>query len=266
MDLQEIRAIASEIAREAGQETLRYFQQASLKIKNKGVFDVVTEGDTASEAIVTRAITERFPTHHIIGEEGGGMGAAKETAEYAWHIDPIDGTTNYAAGIPYYSVSIALADKDNNLLVGVIYNPVTQELFSAAAGHGATLNGEPIHVTGHVETLQDAVLATGFPYHKATNPDNNIKRFNVIELEVRAVRCFGSAALDLAYVASGRLAGYWESFLNSWDCYAGILLVREAGGTVTDYDGNEANLTGRTLIATNGKIQAALQDMIQANG
>lgn len=263
MDLQDIRRIASEIAREAGQETLRYFQQSSLKIKNKGVFDVVTEGDTAAEAIVTRAIMEHFPEHHIIGEEGGGMGADKASAQYAWHIDPIDGTTNYAAGIPYYSVSIALADRDNNVLVGVVYNPVTQELFSAAAGHGATLNDEPMHVTPLTESLEDAVLATGFPYHRATNPDNNINRFNAIEMNVRAVRCLGSAALDLSYVASGRLSGYWESFLNSWDCYAGILLVREAGGTVTDYDGQESGLTGRTLIATNGKIHAALKDIVQ---
>ena len=175
-------------------------------------------------------------------------------AEYAWYVDPIDGTTNFASNLPFFSVSIALAGRDLVPLVGVVYNPVYGEMFSAARGFGATFNGRPIHVTGTAE-LSRAVLSTGFSYDRHTAAYNNLAQWEAMLMEARDMRRFGSAALDLAFVAAGRLDGYWERPLHSWDCLAGLLLVEEAGGQTSDYSGGKANLySGAEVVATNGLL------------
>jgi myo-inositol-1(or 4)-monophosphatase len=196
-----------------------------------------------------------------VAEEGGGSGASAEEAEYFWYIDPVDGTTNFANNIPYFAVSIAMADRHMNPLVGVVLNPVYNELFSAARGYGATLNGKTLHVSS-AETLNKSILCTGFPYSRVTNPDNNLNRWANFLPRVRDLRRFGSAALDLCFVAAGRFDGYWESWLNPWDCMAGMICVLEAGGTITDYSGGTKNLNGSQLVVSNGRIHAQMLDVI----
>jgi myo-inositol-1(or 4)-monophosphatase len=262
VNLQAVRGTAAGIARMAGAELLRYYGQSHEEITKSNDYDIVTEGDRASEAVIVPALMKAFPDHAIISEEGGGT--SNEQAEYLWYIDPIDGTTNFAKDIPHFSVSIALADRSGTPLVGIVLNPVTNELFSAARGYGAALNGQTIHVSS-IDTLGKAVLATGFPYDRATNPENNVGRWNAFLPHVRDLRRFGSAALDLCYVACGRFDGYWESWLNPWDCMAGILCVLEAGGKITDYKGSTASITGREMIASNGHLHEIMLQMIMKN-
>lgn len=255
-DLQSIRAAAEAIAVRAGEAVMQYFDQPHEEEVKSNIFDVVTEGDKASEAVIIPALREAFP-YPIVSEEGGG-GAADDAAEYRWFVDPIDGTTNFATNLPFFSISIALADRHLNPVVGVVYNPVYRELFSAAKGHGATLNGRPIHVT-NTSDLKHAVLSTGFSYHRHTVEDNNLRQWEQMLMAVRDLRRFGSAALDLCFVAAGRLDGYWEKHIHSWDCLAGILCVMEAGGRATDYSGGtERLLTGEELVATNGRLHEAV--------
>jgi myo-inositol-1(or 4)-monophosphatase len=239
LDLQSIRQTASQIAREAGKVQMRYFNNPSLKQTVKSIHtDIVTEADQAAEALIVPALHGAFPHHHIVGEEGSAVGTSPEEADYFWYIDPIDGTTNFANGIPYFSVSIALTDKHRQPLVGVVYNPVSNELFSAASGFGATLNDRPMRVTAKID-LSQCVVASGFPYHKATSEDNNLREWSTLLVRTRDLRRTGSAALDLCYVAAGRYDGYWEQSLNAWDFLAGVICVREAGGIVSDYTGNQ---------------------------
>lgn len=261
MSLNAIRGTVTGIIRLAGAEVMRYFDQPHEETIKQNINDIVTEGDHASEAVIVPALLRAFPGHHIVTEEGGGMGAPAEEAEFFWYIDPIDGTTNFANDIPHFSISIALTDRERNPLVGVVLNPATNELFSAAAGCGATLNGRRLRVSS-TDSLSKAVLATGFPYNRATNPENNIQLWNTFLMQARDVRRFGSAALDLCYVAAGRFDGFWESWLNPWDCLAGIVCVHEAGGVVTDYHGGTHNLNGRQLVASNGHLHADILRII----
>lgn len=265
MNLQAVRGTAAGIARMAGTEILRYFGQAHEESTKSNFYDIVTEGDHASEAVILPALLKAFPDHHIVTEESGGKGASADEAEYFWHIDPIDGTTNFSKNIPHFAVSIALADRQGSPLVGIVFNPVTNELFSAALGFGAALNNQPIRVSD-TSTLDKAVLATGFPYNRATNPENNVRRWNAFLPHVRDLRRFGAASLDLCYVACGRFDGYWESWLNTWDCMAGIVCVLEAGGSITDYSGRTESITGRQIIASNGTaLHEAMRQVITEN-
>lgn len=256
LDLQAVRQTAARIACQGGEVQLRYFNNPSLKQTIKSVHtDIVTEADQAAEALIVPALHAAYPDHHIVGEEGSAVGAPPEEAQYFWYIDPIDGTTNFANGIPYFSVSIALANKNRQPLVGVVYNPVSDELFSAAKDFGATLNDRAIHVTTKSD-LSQCVIASGFPYHKATSEDNNLREWATLLVRTRDLRRTGSAALDLCYVAAGRYDGYWEQSLNAWDFLAGVICVREAGGTVSDYMGNQNPdifYHGR-ILASNGLI------------
>lgn len=254
MDLQSIRAAAETIAVRAGETVMPYFNQPHQETVKTNIYDVVTEGDKAAEAVLIPALQEAFPQHGIVSEEGGvGLIAASE-AEYSWYVDPIDGTTNFANNLPFFAVSIALADRAFNPLVGVVYNPVSRELFSAAKDCGATLNNNRIHVTRN-DALNRAVLSTGFSYERHTQPDNNLRAWEAMLMAARDMRRFGAAALDLCFVAAGRLDGYWERYIHSWDCLAGILCVTEAGGMATDYSGGTAKLlTGEELVATNGLL------------
>jgi myo-inositol-1(or 4)-monophosphatase len=253
------------IARAAGEIILRHFA-APIPTSVKGTrSDIVTAADTEAEACIVAALRARFPDHHIVGEEGGGQGAPAADALYHWFVDPVDGTVNFAAKLPHFCTSIALATPDRQPLLGVVYDPTRRELFTAVKGRGATLNGQPLHVT-QTAGLNDAVVSTGFPYDKHTNPDNNLKEWTAFLKHIRGERRLGSAALDLCYVAAGRLDGYWEKDLKTWDVMAGLLIAREAGGTVTDYQGgpNPQSQDRGRYVASNGRIHAAMLAVLQS--
>lgn len=241
------------IAREAGALLMEHFARR-VTIEYKGEVDLVTAADRASEKLVVERLRARWPQHGIVAEEG----TRSETgADYRWYVDPLDGTTNFAHGYPVFCVSIALVrEKDGQLEVGVLYDPTRDELFAAERGHGATLNGKPIHVS-RTSRLQESILGTGFPSHKRhKNP--NIFFYHQITLRSHGVRRAGSAALDLANVACGRYDGFWEFNLNPWDTAAGVLIVQEAGGTVTRFDGTPFRLDSREVLASNGLIHQEL--------
>jgi myo-inositol-1(or 4)-monophosphatase len=267
MDLQAVRATASEIARAAGAVLMEKFEQPHQERTKKNVTDIVTEADLASEAVVLPRLTKAFPDHHIVSEEGGGAGIGKsaEEAEYFWYVDPLDGTSNYASNIPFFSVSIGLADKHMNPLVGVVYDPFSDELYSAALGHGATRNDKPIRVSQQT-ALRQSMLCSGFPYESINSPDSNIAEWKAFTMQSRGLRRFGSIALELSYVASNRLEGLWERSVNAWDVMAGIIIVREAGGTVTDYDGQESHTVhdGKQVLASNGHIHQQMLDVLSS--
>ncbi|MDI1249974.1 MAG: inositol monophosphatase family protein [Lacunisphaera sp.] len=253
------------IARAAGEIILRHFA-APIPTSVKGTrSDIVTAADTEAEACIVAALRARFPDHHIVGEEGGGQGAPAAAAPYHWFVDPIDGTVNFAAKLPHFCTSIALATPDRQPLLGVVYDPNRRELFTAVKGRGAELNGRPLHVT-QTAGLNDAVVSTGFPYDKHTNPDNNLKEWTAFLKHIRGERRLGSAALDLCYVAAGRLDGYWEKDLKTWDVMAGLLIAREAGGTVTDYQGGSdpQRLERGRYVASNGRIHAVMLAVLQS--
>jgi len=240
------------IAREAGALLMTHFTRRTT-FEYKGEVDLVTEADRGSEKLITERLRARWPEHDLVGEEG----ARSETgADYRWYVDPLDGTTNFAHGYPVFCVAIALVHKDGQLEVGVLYDPTRDEMFSAERGHGATLNGKPIRVST-MRRLAESLLATGFPSQKRhSNP--NIHFYQQITLRSHGVRRAGSAALDLANVACGRYDGFWEFNLNPWDTAAGALLVQEAGGRVTRFDGSPFRLDSREVLASNGLIHQEL--------
>jgi myo-inositol-1(or 4)-monophosphatase len=238
---------AVEIAQEAGKILREEFDRPA-QITYKGDVDLVTQADKRSEQAIVERLTKYFPDHSVAAEEGTGRESA---SEFRWHVDPLDGTTNFAHGYPCFCVSIALAHKDS-VLAGVIYNPIYNELYAAARGEGATLNGSKISVS-KIETLATSLLCTGFPVHKRlANP--NIHYYWDFTLRSHGVRRDGSAALDLACVAAGRFDGFWEFGLQKWDTAAGMLLVEEAGGKVSDFSGQRYALGGPLILATNGLI------------
>jgi myo-inositol-1(or 4)-monophosphatase len=247
---------AEAIAREAGALLLDYFHRG-VHAEYKGDVDIVTEADRASEKLITERLHEAFPTHGIYGEEGTRTGL---DCEYRWYVDPLDGTTNFAHGFPIFCVVLGCErraaglrpSEDGEMVAGVIYDPTRDEMFSAEHGQGAKLNGLPIHVS-RTKTLQESLLATGFPSHKRhRNP--NVHFYQEFTLRSHGVRRAGSAAIDLAYVAAGRLEAFWEFNLNPWDTSAGYLIVEEAGGKVTHFDGSKFTLDSREVLATNGLI------------
>jgi myo-inositol-1(or 4)-monophosphatase len=257
--MQDRLQLAIELARRAGGLLLEG-QGTSLHVSKKGATDLVTDYDLKSERMLVKAIRSAYPGDAIMAEEGSGsdtLGGAPGDAEQLWLIDPLDGTTNYAHGVPFYSVSIGLM-AGKRILFGVVYDPSRDELFHASEGGGAWLGDQPLQVS-ETRALEDSLLVTGFPYDIRTNPDNNLDYFSEFAVRSRAVRRLGSAALDLAYVAAGRFEGYWELRLNAWDWAAGVLLTREAGGMVTTFSGDEKVLSGdETLLATNGRIHGAM--------
>jgi len=227
-DLEDILNIAKNWVIEIGQIQVNSLGSADLGIATKSsAIDLVTEVDRKSEAILINRIRENFPEHNILSEEAG---LKDQSSRYCWVIDPLDGTTNYAQGLPIFAVSIAL-QYQNKTLLGLVYAPVLKQMFWAVKGQGAFLNGERLAV-GPKSELLESVLATGFPYDRAVHPDNNVNYFSYLLTKVRAIRCMGSAAYDLANVAAGNLDGYWELNLSPWDVAAGALLVEEAGGRV----------------------------------
>jgi myo-inositol-1(or 4)-monophosphatase len=238
---------AIEIAQEAG-KILREEFERPMEISYKGDVDLVTQADKRSEEAIVTRLTKYFPQHAIAAEEGTGH---ESGSEFRWHVDPLDGTTNFAHGYPCFSVSIALSQR-GALLVAVVYNPFYDELYAAARGAGATLNGKRIFVS-KVDTLATSLMCTGFPVHKRlANP--NMHYYWDFTLRSHGVRRDGSAALDLACVAAGRFDGFWEFGLKPWDTAAGVLLIEEAGGRVTDFAGEPYHLGGPVIFATNGLI------------
>jgi myo-inositol-1(or 4)-monophosphatase len=239
--------VAVEVAQEAG-KILREEMERPPTISHKSEFDLVTQADRRSEALIVGKLQKYFPDHSVAAEEGTG----KDTSsEYRWHVDPLDGTTNFAHAYPCFCVSIALARK-NELLLGVVYNPIYNELFTAARGEGSFFNGKRIHCS-KISALKNSLLCTGFPNHnRQANP--NIHFYWDFTLRSHGVRRDGSAALDLASVAMGRFDSFWEFGLNPWDTAAGVILVEEAGGKITDMQGQPYTLGGVSILASNGLI------------
>jgi myo-inositol-1(or 4)-monophosphatase len=246
--------VAIEAAREAGTVLLTEYSRPQ-KISYKGDVDLVTETDKRSEAIVVGRLRREFPDHRIVAEEGSG--GAADASRYEWQVDPLDGTTNFAHGYPCFAVSIALLE-DGQPLVGVVFNPVSAELFSAARGDGAFLNEKSIHVSA-MQRLATSLVATGFPTHKRR--DNvNIHYYRQFTLRSHGVRRDGSAALDLCSVACGRFDAFWEFGLKSWDTAAGVLVVTEAGGKVTDLRGESYRPGGPDILVSNGLIHDEIRE------
>lgn len=239
------------IAREAGALLMEHFQQ-NVKVEYKGEADLVTIADRKSETLIRERIRQQWPTHDILGEEGGLQDTG---SDYRWYVDPLDGTTNFAHGFPVFCVSMAVEYK-GEVIAGVVFDPTRDELFAAGKGSGARLNDRPIHVS-KTTNLAECLVATGFPSHKRhKNP--NIFFYHHITLRTHGVRRAGSAALDLCYVACGRFDAFWEFKLNPWDTAAGVLLVEEAGGKVTDFHGGPFQLDSRETLASNGLVHSAL--------
>jgi myo-inositol-1(or 4)-monophosphatase len=245
----------SAIAREAGALLMTYFNQG-LKIEYKGDADLVTAADRASEKLIRERISAQFPGHDVLGEE---QGLNDQGSDYRWYVDPLDGTTNFAHGYPVFCVSMGLEHRSGSVakrVAAVVYDPTRDELFSAEQGSGAQLNGKPIHVSKATQ-LRECLVATGFPSHKRhKNP--NIHFYHQITLRTHGVRRAGSAALDLCNVASGRFDGFWEFNLNPWDTAAGVLIVEEAGGKVSRFDGSAFRIDSSETLASNGLVHDAL--------
>jgi myo-inositol-1(or 4)-monophosphatase len=254
---------ASAIAREAGAR-LRTFFSEGVETEYKGDVDLVTVADRTSEKLIRERLAAAFPEHGVFGEEGT---RERLGAEFRWYVDPLDGTTNFTHGFPQFCVSLGLEqrpaglppEQDGTLVAAVIYDPMRDELYSAERGRGARLNGKPMHVSRR-PYLAESLIATGFPSSKRhENP--NVHFYQEFTLRSHGVRRAGSAALDLAYVAAGRLDAFWEFNLNPWDTAAGILLVQEAGGRVSGFSGKPFRLDSREVLASNGLIHVELMDL-----
>jgi myo-inositol-1(or 4)-monophosphatase len=245
---------AIDIAREAGALLSTYFER-HIGFELKGEFDLVTEADRASERLVVERLRSHFPSHSIVAEEGGGH---QGTSGYRWYVDPLDGTTNFAHSYPVFNVTLGL-ELDGEMLAGVVFDPTRQEMFSAERGAGAYLNNRRIRVSA-VKRLEDSLVSTGFPSRKR-HLNVNIHFYHQMAMATHGVRRGGSAAIDLAYVACGRLEAFWEFGLNPWDMAAGILLVTEAGGRCTDMKGAPHRLTGPDLLTDNGAIHQETLDL-----
>lgn len=246
---------AIDIARNAGRTIRPYFRSDRLDIHSKlNEADIVTAADKASEAIIIKSIKHLYPSHSILSEE---MGAEDHDSEYRWIIDPLDGTTNFSAGIPVFAVSIGI-EHNGTPVVGVVYDPVLDELFTAVKGQGAFLNGTPIHVKEN-DRLDRAVVSTGFPVDKNVNPDNNLDNVARVLPLVRGMRRLGSAAMDICYVAAGFIDAYWEMNLHDWDVAAALLILDEAGGENYRFRDNR----NVSVIASNKDLMPQLKELIR---
>jgi myo-inositol-1(or 4)-monophosphatase len=259
----ELLSTMQSIAREAGALLMGHFRQ-DVKVEYKGSADLVTIADRQSEALILGRIRNRFPQHDVMGEEGSRI---ETGSDYKWYVDPLDGTTNFAHGYPVFCVSLGVEFRGQRI-AGVIYDPTRDEMFAAEKGSGARLNEQPMRVSS-TASLSESLVATGFPSQKRhKNP--NIHFYHQLSLRSHGVRRAGSAALDLCNVASGRFDGFWEFNLNPWDTAAGVLIVEEAGGRVTDFAGGPFQLESRETLASNGLLHDALiaefQDVFAGRG
>ncbi|GIV54549.1 MAG: inositol monophosphatase [Candidatus Kapaibacterium sp.] len=257
ISLDHLEHVAITAARVAGALLRNNFDQTKQLRYKEGVHNIVTDSDLAAEQRILGTIRSAFPTHAVLAEEAGSQSAS---SPYRWIVDPLDGTVNFAHGVPIFSVSIAV-EFEGAVVVGVVYHPMLDELFSARRGQGAFLNGKRLEVSSCAE-LADAFLVTGFPYNIASFPEYSEEHFAALVRRGIPIRRLGSAALDLAYVAAGRFDGFWEVGLHPWDIAAGTLLITEAGGTVSAYDGSPHTLDTRTIVASNGRIHRQLVEFL----
>lgn len=247
---------AVRVARDAGR-LLRDRVGTKIDIDHKGAINIVTDVDLASEQLIRDAIATYYPRHQVLAEEGG---LADNSSEYRWIVDPLDGTTNFAHGYPVFCVSIALEYQGETLL-GVVYDPMRDEIFTAERGGGAALNNRPIRVS-RTDDLMQSLLSTGFPYDIKTSTLTNLDHWSNFAMNAQALRRDGAAALDLCYVACGRFDGFWELNLSPWDTAAGALIVAEAGGRVTDFGGNKFSNYERQVLASNGLIHDRMIEVL----
>jgi myo-inositol-1(or 4)-monophosphatase len=256
-DLEDFARVAQAALDEACAQ-LRIAVAAPPPAERKSALDLVTETDRAIERLISGRLLSAFPTHVVVGEEASASAGPSRPApdRYAWYLDPIDGTTNFAHGHPHFAVSLALA-RGSELLLGIVADPLRAERFAAVRGGGATLDGVPIRVSG-VPRLEDALLATGTPYDRRERADFYLAGIKAFMLRAQGIRRGGSAALDLCYVACGRVDAYWEWRLAPWDHAAGALIVREAGGRVTNAAGGDFDLFGDSTVASNGALHAEM--------
>ena len=256
-DYQHFLNVALDAAHQAG-DLLREKFGTALHIDKKGRINVVTEADLASEKLIRAIITSKFPDHEILGEEGG---LTIHSGAPRWVVDPLDGTTNFAQGYPFFSVSIAL-EMGGVPVVGVVHDPTHKETFYASKGGGAYLNGKPIRVSDH-RVFEEALLVTGMPYDVGDDPDLHVDMFKAMLVKARGIRRDGSAALDLSYIACGRFDAYWEVGLHPWDVAAGLVIVNEAGGKVTNYTNTPHNMMCRDLVASNSHMHPQMLQVLQ---
>jgi myo-inositol-1(or 4)-monophosphatase len=252
-----LRAAATALAREAGAILLEGYGRAH-RPERKGRIDLVTEYDRRSEALLLDRLRERFPGDTVFAEESGVH--AGTAGNVRWLVDPLDGTTNFAHNYPFFAVSIA-AEVGGRLTAAAVYDPVRDEMFDAAAGDGAALNGRPIRVTD-VDRLEDALLVTGFPYSIREDPEPTLRLFRAFLVRAQGIRRDGSAALNLCYLACGRFDGFWETDLSPWDMAAGVLIVREAGGLVTGFGDEEFRVEVPRILASNGALHDAMREVM----
>ena len=253
-------ATAIEAVIRAGEVQMQHFGR-EMRVDKKGAIDLVTEIDLQIEREFRAMVAERFPGHVVLGEEFSGADERHQIAEFSWVFDPVDGTTNFAHGLPIFCSSLAL-ELRGQPVAAAVYDPTRRELFTAQRGLGAWLNGVPLRVSS-AETLMDALLCTGFPYTVQEKPEELIGLFGHFLATSRAVRRLGSAAVDLCYVAAGRLDGFWEQRLNPWDISAGALIVEEAGGLTTTVTGEPFNSRLGNIVASNGRIHRQMVGAIQ---
>ncbi|MFH1572794.1 MAG: inositol monophosphatase family protein [Acidobacteriota bacterium] len=254
---QRFEQVGIEVAREAGRYLMSRFRQP-LAVAHKGEVDLVTEVDIAAEKMILARLSGEFPSHTFMAEE---QHPETRSGNYRWIIDPLDGTTNYAHGLPAFAVSLGL-EVDGRVRWGVVYDPCQEEMFLARQGGGAWLNGRQITVSKQTD-LGVSLLATGFPYDIRTSSRNNLDHFHSFALRALAIRRIGSAALDLCYLAAGRFDGFWELSLHAWDCAAGYLIVREAGGKVSNFSGEEGSIYDQECVASNSLIHQQMLDVIR---
>jgi myo-inositol-1(or 4)-monophosphatase len=257
-------ARAARHAVDAAGQYLRDAVESPVAIEHKSPIDLVTAADRAVEEMIVERLGRAFPDHLIVAEEASSGGAPPRPGpdRYAWYIDPLDGTTNFAHRHPQFAVSVALA-RGSELLLGIVLDPLRHETFAAVRGHGATRNGDRIHVSA-TAALADALLATGLPYDRRARIDAYFAPIKRAVIAAQGIRRAGSAALDLCYLACGRFDGYWESKLGPWDCAAGALIVREAGGTVSDFSGGPHDLYGEQTLASNGPLHDAMIGLLRS--
>jgi myo-inositol-1(or 4)-monophosphatase len=248
-----------EISRNAGNILLTGFRSEKTLVSYKSRTDLVTNIDRESEEYIVSAIEERFPAHSIVAEEGSSR---EKGSDFIWYVDPLDATNNFAHGIPFFCVSIGIYSKAEKCVVcGAVFDPCHNEMFHAVKGGGSFCNGLSIKVSG-ISDIGVALLATGFPYAKDDMDKNNLSEFSRFLPKIQCIRRMGSAALDLCYVASGRVDGFWEPLLKPWDTAAGSLIVQEAGGTVTKYDGSVYEPEYPQILASNGLLHKQMTDIL----
>ncbi|MHB1545856.1 MAG: inositol monophosphatase family protein [bacterium] len=256
-DLQNYLDFAVGLAKDCGKIISKSFRKTHT-VKYKGPVDIVTEADAASQNYAVLSIKKAFPSHSILAEEDNLN--ISNNSGLKWIIDPLDGTTNYAHGLPIFCFSAAL-EKDSEIIMGCAYNPILKEMFYAVKNGGAYLNGEKINVS-KTTVFERSLLSTGFPYDKKINPDNNFDHFRDISVDVRGIRRLGSAVLDICYVAAGFLDGYWELNLNPWDMASGSLIIKEAGGAVTDFCKGPLDIYKKRILASNGLIHDRMSQIL----